>query len=65
MDGVNDTTKVFKDVYGKSDKEAQALANSMSKGVNQATKAVENTAKDVGKTAEKTTKKAIKKVKFW
>jgi hypothetical protein len=65
VDGVNDTSKVFRDVYGKSAKEAADLANSMNKGVNQATKAVENVAKDVGKTAQKTTKKAIKKVKFW
>jgi hypothetical protein len=56
MDGVNDTAKVFKDVYGKSEQEAKALANSVNKGMNQATKAVENTAKDVGKTAENTAK---------
>jgi hypothetical protein len=61
MDGVTDTAKVFKDVYGKSEKDAKALANSMNKGVNQATQAVSNTAKS----AEKETKKAIKKVKFW
>lgn len=61
MDGVNDTSKVFKDVYGKSEKEAKDLANSVNKGVNQATKTVENTAKSV----TKSTTKAIKKMKFW
>lgn len=65
MDGVDDTAKVFKDVYGQSEKEAKALANTIGKGTGQATKAVENVAKDVGKTTEKTAKKVIKKVKFW
>jgi hypothetical protein len=65
VEGVNDTAKVFKDVYGKSEKEAKELANTMNKGVNQATKAVENTAKDVGKSVEKTAKKTYKKMKFW
>lgn len=57
MDGVNDTSKVFRDVYGKSEKEAKALASNVGKGA----KAVENVAKDVGKT----TKKTVKKLKFW
>lgn len=61
MDGVDDTAKVFTDVYKKSEKEAKALANDVSKGVNKAGKAVENTAND----AYKGTKKAVKKLKFW
>jgi ElaB/YqjD/DUF883 family membrane-anchored ribosome-binding protein len=61
MDGVNDTAKVFTSVYKKSEKEAKALANDVSKGVNKTGKAIENTAND----AYKSTKKAVKKLKFW
>ncbi|WP_257448979.1 hypothetical protein [Archangium lipolyticum] len=56
MEGVNDTEKVFRDVYKKTDKEAKELA----KGVNTATKAVENTTKSVTKSVSKGFKKAFK-----
>ncbi|AKJ02643.1 hypothetical protein ATI61_11732 [Archangium gephyra] len=62
MDGVDDTEKVFRDVYGKSAQEAKALANSIGRGVNQAGKAIEGAAKDTGKAVEgaaKDTGKAV------
>jgi len=76
VDGVQDTSKVFKDVYGKSEQEAKALANGLGKGtqeaakqvaqgVNQASKdvsqGVNQASKDVSKTAKKA-KKALKKI---
>jgi len=72
VDGVQDTEKVLKDVYKKSEQEAKALAKTAGKGVNTAEKAVEGAAKDTGKAVEsaakdvgKGAKKAFKKAKFW
>lgn len=62
VDGVNDTAKVFKDVYGKSEQEAQALARGVGKGFNQSVQAVTNVANDTGKavtSAANTTGKAV------
>lgn len=61
MDGVKDSERVFKDVYGKSEKEAKALASNVGKGIKSAEKAVNSAEKAV----EKGAKKAIKKAKFW
>ena len=54
IDGVNDSAKVLRDVYHKSDKEASDLAKQGGK-----------LADSVGHSAAKTTKSVIKKAKFW
>lgn len=54
IDGVNDSARVLRDVYHKSDKEASALVKG---GTKVADTAVHSTVK--------TTKKVIKKAKFW
>lgn len=61
MDGVHDTQKVLREVYGKSEKDAEALAKDVEKGLASAGKAVSHAEKSV----EKAAKKTIKKVKFW
>jgi hypothetical protein len=61
LEGVNDTAKVFKDVYKKTDKEAKQLASTVSKGVNQAGQTLTSVTKSTTKAVNKT----IKKVKFW
>ncbi len=57
VDGVTDTTKVLKDVYGKSEEEAKKIANETAKGVEHAAQAVgkeaEKVVKDPGKEASK------------
>lgn len=54
IDGVNDSTKVLKDYYHKSEAEVSSLTH-------QGTKAVTSAANS----AASTTKKTIKKMKFW
>ena len=54
IDGVNDSTKVLRDYYHKTDKEASALVKGGTK-----------VADSVASTTAKTTKKVIKKAKFW
>ena len=54
IDGVNDSAKVLRDYYHKSEKEASDL-------VNQGTKLAGN----IASSTAKTTSKVIKKAKFW
>ena len=54
IDGVNDSAKVLRDYYHKTDKEASDLVKQGTKG-----------ADSVASSTAKTTKKVIKKVKFW
>jgi hypothetical protein len=54
IEGVNDTSKVLKSYYRKSEAEVSGL-------LNQGTKTITN----ISGTATRTTKKVIKKVKFW
>lgn len=61
MEGVDDTARVFKDVYGKSEHEAKELAGAMGKGANQAAHVVEGGFKQ----GERAAKGVIKKMKFW
>jgi hypothetical protein len=64
VDGVQDTAKVFRDVYGQSAQQAQALAQSVGKGFNAAAdataKAAEEAAKQTQKAAEEAAKQAQK-----
>jgi hypothetical protein len=57
VDGVNDTARVFTNVYKKSTAEAVVMANVISGGTNSAIKATENVAKDAGKSISKGLKK--------
>jgi len=49
VDGVNDTAKVFTNVYKKSAKEAEEMSKSVSGAAKDAGKAISDTAKDAGK----------------
>ena len=53
MDGVTDTEKVFKNVYGKSDQAAKELAKQAGSGVKQAEKAVDSAVSSAGKEVSK------------
>jgi hypothetical protein len=73
VEGVEDTEKVLKNVYGKSEKEAKEMANDIKKnmknvnkaietGAKQTEKTVEHAATDVAKDVGKGAKKAFKKL---
>ena len=53
VDGVDDTGKVLRDVYGKSEKEAKELADDISKDAKAAVKSVKKTVSKFGKKAKK------------
>ena len=64
LEEVKDAEKVLRGVYGKSEKEAKALAKSASKTASQAGKAVTGAAKSVTKSVSKGGKKLLKKLKL-
>lgn len=60
VDGVQDTAKVFQDVYGQSAQQAQALARSVGKGFNAATDAAAKAAEEAAKQTQKAVGNAAK-----
>ncbi|HYV43973.1 MAG TPA: hypothetical protein VFA20_03885, partial [Myxococcaceae bacterium] len=65
VDGVNDTAKVFRDVYKKSAKEAADVAKSISGAAGSVVDDTKDLAKDTGKAISSGTKSAGKKIKKW